>query len=137
MKLNSMALSEVYEILISLSPTEYKKIPKNIIINIRDNREKNYDPDFNELQAGKMSKEASKILAAIYLKYLALDDEKNVVKKIILNQKSQKNTITIRDNIFEEKPKKVNSNENQIIVVKKSRFKKFLDKIKSFFMKGV
>lgn len=74
MKLSSIALAEVYEVLISLKPIEYNKIPKNIIINIRDNRDKNYEKDFENLQNGQMSKDASKILAAIYLKYLANND---------------------------------------------------------------
>ena len=137
MKLSSIALAEVYEVLISLKPIEYNKIPKNIIINIRDNRDKNYEKDFENLQNGQMSKDASKILAAIYLKYLANNDERNIVKEIIVNKNIKNSNILIRDNIFDNKSKIPSTYKNEILVVEKSFFKKILDKIKSFFMKGV
>lgn len=115
--LDRKALSEVYSVLIKLDKSDFEKIPKDLIRAIELNLDENYEVNDFEIENGKMLEETEKILAVIYLDYLASEDEKEVVNKL-----------QIIENL-----KKKNTEETSISNIVKNNFlNNILDKIKKF-----
>ena len=115
--LDRKALSEVYSVLIKLDKSDFEKIPKDLIDAIELNLDENYEVNDFEIENGKMLEETEKILAVIYLDYLANEEEKQIVNKL-----------QIIENL-----KKKNTEETSISnIVKNNFFNNILDKIKKF-----
>lgn len=88
-KYDRRALAEVYEVLLMLGTNQYKKIPENIINAIRENRDTEYEVDINEIEKN-MLPDTEKVLASIYMYYLATPEEKQMLNEMVELEKRQK-----------------------------------------------
>lgn len=132
-KFDRKALTEVYEVIIMLENKELNKIPKKLIETIKLNKDNEYEVDFQKLENGEMLPDTMKILAALYTYYLANEEEKNIINKLI-NSKLEQNQINYP--VFKSKKVEIQENkqEQSITVIKSNNFfTRILNKIKSIF----
>ena len=136
--------SEVYEVLILLNNKDFRRIPKDVIDVIRENRNDEYEVNVDDIICGKMRKDTRDLLASIYLNYLATSDELTVVNSLIKIEKDKKYKeklesmpkIKINENIFENKiNNEVKQDINLVELKKKNKFIKVIEFIKEFFVK--
>ena len=134
-KFDRRALSEVYEVIIMLEDKELKKIPTRLIEAIKLNKDNDYEVDFQNIEEGNMLPDTIKILSTLYTYYLASEEEKSVIFKLINNKKEQ---YQINYPIFKNKhieTKEENKEQSMVIVKKENFIRKILNKIKMFFYK--
>lgn len=132
-KFDRKALTEVYEVIIMLENKELNKIPEKLIETIKLNKDNEYEVDFQKLENGEMLPDTMKILAALYTYYLANEEEKNIINKLI-NSKLEQNQINYP--VFKRKKVEIQKNkqEQSITVIKSyNLFTRILNKIKSIF----
>ena len=142
----SEAATEVLTILEHTEIEEVNKIPKNFIKFLKENSSKTYKTDFdfskpiNELN---LKQKTQSILAIIYLKYWANEEEKKAFKKRI-NENEEKYQQELKkqystDNLFKTKKGIIENFENQtqknlMPEVKKENFiQKIINKMKKIF----
>ena len=134
-KFDKKALAEVYEVLIMLDKKDLTKIPKRLVETIKLNKDNEYEVDFQDIEDGKMLPDTIKILSTLYTYYLASEEEKNVIFKLINSKKEQHK---VDYPIFKNRIvdiKEQNKEQNMMIVKKDNLLKKILYKIKKFFIK--
>ena len=83
------ALSQAYEILIRLDSEKFNKIPKDIIAGIKENRDKEYEFDSNNIDKNLLP-DTKKIITAIYASFLTNIDEKRVIYRMMELEKKKK-----------------------------------------------
>ena len=89
-KFSRIALAQVYEIIIEYEDG-IENVPENVIKFLDDNRDKEYVFDYSDdLENFKLEKDAENLLIYIYTKYLALEEEKNVIENMAKMQYEQK-----------------------------------------------
>lgn len=133
-KFDRRALSEVYEVIIMLEDKELKKIPTRLIEAIKLNKDNDYEVDFQNIEEGNMLSDTIKILSTLYTYYLASEEEKSVIFKVINNPKEQ---YQINYPIFKNKQietKEENKEQSMVVVKKENLIRKILNKIKRFFL---
>lgn len=143
-------------------PNELKnKIPKDIILGIKDNIDKNYEFEIDEENIDNIHllEDTEKILSVLYTDYLATEEERKVIKnkeKMILIEKEKRKKDNYSDSYYKfpykTEPNKIendnknteiynvnktNDNEaNQIMKITKEKwYKKLLEIIKKRFYK--
>ena len=144
------AYQEAYTILQELDEKEYLKIPPEVIQALKENRNEEYyyevDED-TELKYQPMLPETRAIIFNIFRNYLATPEQKEKIKQMIaeerakseIKKKKQYNT----ENIFKTKTQPqtqvtpVKETEALVEVKKEGVFKRFIEKIKSWFKKYV
>lgn len=135
-KFDKKALAEVYEVLIMLDKKDLTKIPKRLVETIKLNKDNEYEVDFQDIEDGKILPDTIKILSTLYTYYLASEEEKNVIFKLINSKKEQHKEVDYH--IFKNRIvdiKEQNKEQNMMIVKKDNLLKKILYKIKKFFIK--
>ena len=86
-KFSRIALAQVYEI---LSEYGIENVPENVIKFLDDNRDKEYVFDYgDDIENFKLEKDAENLLIYIYTKYLASEEEKNVLENMVKIQYEQ------------------------------------------------
>ena len=134
------AYSEVNEILKSISKEDYEKIPKSKIELFKKcsnpNYKFNYNPNFT-LEEQNVSKRARAIIAILFRDYWATDIQRNKIVKMQKNEFSrlemEKEKKYDVNNIFNnaKKNKENTTSDNEwIIIYKKSFFQRLKEKIK-------
>lgn len=133
-KFDRRALSEVYEVIIMLEDKELKKIPTRLIEAIKLNKDNDYEVDFQNIEEGNMLPDTIKILSTLYTYYLASEEEKNVIFKLINNKKKQYqiNYPIVKNKQIETKEE--NKEQSMVVVKKENLIRKILNKIKRFFL---
>lgn len=138
-------------------PNELKnKIPKDIILGIKDNIDKKYEFEINEENIDNINllEDTEKILSVLYTDYLATEEERKVIKnkeKMIFIEKEKRKKDNYSDSYYKFPDKiennnknteiynvnKTNDNEaNQIMKITKEKwYKKLLEMIKKCFYK--
>ena len=118
------SLAEVYTVLIMLEKEKLNKIPKEIIEGIKNNRDLEYEIDFDTIE-NNMLPDTQKILSTLYVYYLANPEERDTVFKMIeLEKKKKYKNIDVfkfkgnQKTINEEKQKMVQYKENIILKIK-------------------
>ncbi len=132
-KFDRRALAEVYEVIIMLENKDLKKIPEKLMDAIKLNKDNEYEVDFHNIENGEMLPDTIKILSTLYTYYLASDEEKNIIFKLINKKQEQ---IELNYPIFKKNKMEIQEkNQNQsMVVIKKNNFlKKILYRIKKFF----
>lgn len=95
-KFDKKALSEVYSLIELLDEESYQKIPENLIYGIKKNMDNFYEVDTDKLLNGEYLQETKDILCAIYIKYLATEEELELIQiqfdlpQCIFGSKTQK-----------------------------------------------
>ena len=103
-------LVEVDETLNHLSNEDYAKIPKDIILFIKNNKDKEFTWTFDEnrcFREQKLSRDAISILSYINMEYLLNAEQKDFMKKIIQKnaQKFENKELYSLNDIFKKRKK--------------------------------
>lgn len=150
---DKIAFSEVYDIICFMDNSERTKIPSTFIEFLKTNKQENYITKINPyipLEFQKISKKAQNIIAYIYIKYLANNEEKMMFrakeqKEFEEERKSLEesyNTMFNRNaksatNVISSNSVPLNSNaQNLPIIIKKQNiFIRIINCIKNIFLK--
>ena len=140
------AFTEVYDILMFLDEKERKKIPDKFIEFLKCNRLENYITKINPyipLEIQKISNQSRTIIACIYRKYLADEDEKEEFRKKDYQEyekerkiieKNYNNMFIKTKNADNENTKKEEIKEtSNLPIVKMSFFERIKNRIKKIF----
>lgn len=135
--------SEVYQVLNLLGNEYIDKLPKSLFNMLEEKRNINYEPKYTEdlpLNKQNIKKETLSIIALLHLNYWC----ENVNEKNELNQMFKNNEDRYQDelrkkhdpdNIFKKHiQENIVKNEISLVKYKESIFKRFINKIKSFFI---
>lgn len=140
-KFSRIALAQVYEILIEYEDG-IENVPERVIRFLDDNRDKEYVFDYgDDLENFKLEKDAENLLIYFYTKYLASEEEKNVLEnmaKIQYEQKQKEKQEQYKIDIFNPEKEDVAEEIQEItlpVEYKESIIKKILKFIKKFFKK--
>ena len=143
------AYQEAYTILQELDEEEYSKIPPEVIQALKENRNEEYyyevDED-TELKYQPMLPETRAIIFNIFRNYLATPEQKEKIKKMILEERAKlevkKKQQYNPENIFKSntqqatKIEPVKETEALVKVKKENWFKRAIEKIKNWFKKN-
>jgi len=142
-KFSRTALAQVYEILIEYEDG-IENIPERIIRFLDDNRNKEYVFDYgDDLENFKLEKDAENLLIYIYTKYLASEEEKNILEnmaKIQYEQKQKEKQEQYKIDIFSSDQEEHVEEIQEVtlpVEYKESIIKKILKFIKRIFKKWV
>ena len=137
-------LVEVNQVLMQLSEENIAKIPEDVILNIRNKMDKDYEWKYDEnkeLSEQELPKDTIAILSYINLEYLLNEQQKKLMNEIYKNneiefQKKLREKYN-PDNIFKNKKEEtVIENTNLPVEIKKETFfKKLISFIKGLFNK--
>ena len=140
-KFSRIALAQVYEILIQYEDG-IENVPEKVIRFLDDNRDKEYIFDYgDDLENFKLEKDAENLLIYIYTKYLASEEEKNILEnmaKMQYEQKQKELQEKYRFDIFNKKQEEHIEEMKEItlpVEYKESIIKKILKLIKRLFKK--
>lgn len=134
--LNSKAYSEVFYIINSLSQEMKNKIPSQILKNIEDKMDKNYEVFIDDIENMELLEDTEKILSVLYTDYFATNEEKEIIlnKEKVLKQRKDENVLPkikikelFPDNIKQEVSLTKNLNEKW--------YKKIVDFFKNILKK--
>lgn len=141
-KFSRIALAQVYEILIEYEDG-IENIPANIIRFLNDNRDKEYVFDYgDDLENFKLEKDAENLLIYIYTKYLAPEEERQVIENMAKAQRIKKEADKQKGynkEIFEQNKDIEENIENTVqenllpVEYKESLIKKILKFFKNIF----
>lgn len=113
-------LVEVDEVLKYLNPEELVKIPVNVRKAISDNKDKNYDWEYDvskKLEDQNLNRKSIAILSYLNMEYLLNDEQRKLMEQIHkLNEQKQEEEKKVRynpDNIFKNK-----TMQNEKIILK-------------------
>ena len=141
-------LAEVDVILQYLSQEDYDKIPEEILELIEDNKDKDYIWEYDEskeLMDQEVSRDAIAILAYINMQYLLNEEQKAYMQKVLdendkkrLQEEYPNDVHNDYSDLFKRDKKTVETEEKPVeqtalIEYKESIFRRFINKIKSFF----
>lgn len=151
-RLDSKGIAEAYEILMLLDEENLEKIPVNILETFREERDIEYEIDIDKLMGGEMLQDTKNILCAIYYKYLATDEERQVIDdyKQSLKEEIEKAEQDIqvgmtqdffginKNNEMDQNSKQELTEQNTLpqVIVCDNIFIRILNKIKSIFKKN-
>ena len=141
----SEAAVEVLDILNHTNKEDVQRIPQSFIKFLTDISSKNYKSKFNHEQpinGFNLRKQTKELLGFIYITWWCNKEEhekyKNIIHENNMKKEKIKETYNVNDNLKNKKENKIIQNENvmkkNIVEYKKENiFKKFLNKILSFF----
>ncbi len=128
--------SEVFELLKQINRNDLKNIPINLLETIKENRNKEYVPeiDLNDINKS-LSKQAISLYMWLYLTYMVdSKEEKNKINNILYQNEIEEKDKLKLNKMFNKTPNSTKTEQNtQLVVYKTNIFKKFINKIKSFF----
>ena len=135
------AYTEVLEIIKYFPKEEYAKIPVEKIEFYKNNMDKNYNFKVNpeiDLSEQSISPETNAIMINLFTDYYATEEQKVKIKNLLdSNQQKEEQEKRERykpDNIFKKRNQEnIIRNEVALVEYKESIFKRFINKIKSFF----
>ena len=141
-------LTEVSEILKYLDEEDYNKIPKDFIELIENNKDKEYEWQYDETKSLKeqnVSRDTIVILSYINMEYLLNDEQKELMERIheLNDEKQREEEKTSDDKVGVEDL--FNNNDKQYIIQEESKetvllvperdsfFKRFVNNLKRLF----
>ena len=137
------ALREVVEVLENMPDSDTSKISPEFMKMIIENSDWSYEFVYDKLKSledQNISEEARCVLAIIYLRYFAEEDEKkeliSQMRQNDLDSENMKKELYNPDNLFENKHKEtIEDLENEVSLIKMPEkwYKRIFNKIKDFF----
>ena len=141
-KFSRIALAQVYEIIIEYEDG-IETVPENVIKFLDNNRDKEYVFDYSDdLENFKLEKDAENLLIYIYTKYLATEEERQVIENMAKAQRIKKEADKQKEynkEIFEQNKDIEENIENTVqenflpVEYKESLIKKILKFFKNIF----
>ena len=141
-KFSRIALAQVYEIIIEYEDG-IENVPENVIKFLDNNRDKEYVFDYSDdLENFKLEKDAENLLIYIYTKYLATEEERQVIENMAKAQRIKKEADKQKEynkEIFEQNKDIEENIENTVqenflpVEYKESLIKKILKCFKNIF----
>lgn len=136
--------SEVYQVLNLLGNEYINKLPNSLLNMLKENRDINYSPQYNEdepLNKQNIKKEALAIIALLHLNYWCESEQEKLEIKQILKNNENKYEQELRekynpDNIFNKSKQEhetIAEPQVSMIEYKESFFKRIINKIKNIF----
>ena len=98
--LDKKAYTEVFYIINEMSEELRSKIPSEIIKNIENKMDRNYDFNIeDDIENAELLEDTEKILSVIYTDYLASDEEREIIQKkeMYLKQRNKLPSLKIID----------------------------------------
>ncbi len=138
------AYSEVYEFINTLGDEYKNKIPEELYIKLKEQRDMNYTPQYDINQENvNFSNEALSLISAINLQYWCDDsEEKERLKKVYTDNTQKEEQKYSYDNLFKKSPAKTDEiieqecEQTQLIEYNQENiFTKLISKLKSIFDK--
>ena len=139
----SETITEVLDILKHTRKEDVDKIPPKFMDYLKENASKTYKPKLDhtkKIEDMQLKPKTKAILAIIYIKFWCDSEKKKEINNTLKNneieyQKQLKEKYNT-DNIFKNKASQIEKVDNSVAMVeyKESIFKRFIKKIKSFFM---
>ncbi len=130
--------SEIFELLKHIDKNDLNRVPMDVLIVIKENRNVEYVPniDFENIN-DSLSKRARAFYVWLYTTYMVQDKaEKDRIKKILYDNEMEKNKNISYDIFNKNKEKKNNKKDKELVLYKKESFiKKIINKIKEIFKK--
>lgn len=140
-------LVEVDEVLKYLSEEDLSKIPEDIRQLIKDNKDKEYEWEYDDtkpLKDQNLNRDTIAFLSYLNMEYLLNEDQKQLMQEIheynekkLEEAKAEKygvdDLFKNKKSIQEEVEQKTNIQEQSLVEYKESFFKKIFNKIKNFF----
>ena len=128
------AYSEVNYIINEMPEEMKNKIPADVIINIQNKMDKDYVVKIKDIEYDELLPDTEKLLAVLYADYIALEEERKVIKdteKRIRDKKIQE----INKNVINpfEKLDKSETKKSITIIKKKKWYERFISWIKKYF----
>ena len=128
------AYSEVFELIKNIDKKDLDRIPMNILMAIKENRNVDYKPKIDLENINKsLSKDAQALYIGLYQKYMVQDkNEVQAINKILYDNEMKKN----RDNNYNFFNQSKGNNENkkeeikELVIYKESFIKSIINKIK-------
>lgn len=141
------AYREVYEILKKVSKEELEKIPKEVLIMLQTNMDKDYNYEVLEdvdFEKQEMLRETKVLLAIIYRDFWATDYERDRINKKLdydvqryeEDKKQKYNAEDIFVNVKEKQEKTQERVDLPIVMQKQNFFVKLVNYIKNKFLKN-
>lgn len=138
------AYVELYEIIKKMSNKEIQKIPKEYIINIKNEMDRTYEFEFDDKKSildQNFKVETKALLVELYERFLAPDDEKEIWEKYdricidAIEKEKQKKFLTevIRNKRTTEISNKENTNSLPVKCKEKNIVERFIQIIKRIF----
>lgn len=141
----SKAYVEVLSIVKEMEEEDYKKIPKDILELYEHYIDKDYIfiYDKSKLIKEQISEEAKVVLANLFIKYIANDEEKQKIlakrRKEFYEKEKQKQSMELNPLFHNKRKTKLNSDRENMAMIKieeKNGLQKIFFKIKQFFKGG-
>lgn len=138
------AYSEVFELMKSVDRNDLDKIPMDILISIKENRNEEYVPkiDFENINQS-LSKKALALYIGLYKKYIVQDKEEvQAINKILYENEVKKSKDAKYDIFNKTNADEINVTEDKIeqnkelVVYEESFIKRIINKLKSIFKSG-
>ena len=140
-------LVEVDEVLKYLSEEDLSKIPKDIRQLIKDNKDKEYEWEYDDtkpLKDQNLNRDTIAFLSYLNMEYLLNEEQKQLMQEIheynekkLEEAKAEKygvdDLFKNKKSIQEEVEQKTNTQEQSMVEYKENFFKKLFNKIKNFF----
>lgn len=138
------AYSEVFELMKYVDINDLDKIPVDILISIKENRNKEYVPKINlENINQSLSKKALALYIGLCKKYIIQDKEEvQAINKILYENEVKKSKDAKYDAFNKTNVDEINVTEEkieqnkEIVVYEESFIKKIIKKLKSIFKSG-
>ena len=136
--MDSKAYTEVNYLINEMSEEMRNKIPINILKNIQNRMDKNYNfsienEDFENV---KLLDDTEKILSVLYTDYFATEEEKEVIQnkeRILENKKREENNNLELNEIFPNKKEEKKKELNFLVIKKEKWYKKLIDNFIKIF----
>lgn len=142
--LDKKAYTEVFYIINEMSRELRSKIPSEIIKNIENKMDRNYEFNIeDDIENAELLEDTEKILSVLYTDYLATEEEREVIKnkEKMLKEKQKTNLPKVKINEIFPKNKEIKIEEektNLLTEISKNKwytsflniFRKFIEKFK-------
>ena len=129
--------SEIFELMKYIDRNDLNKIPKQVLVAIKENRNESYVPKIDlENINNSLSKDTLALYIWLYKTYMVKNkQEVQEINKILYDNENKK-SIDVTYNIFNKKiidKKEDDKKDKELIVYKKSFIKKLINKLKKIF----
>ena len=140
------AMENVLDILKHTNEEDVKKIPPKFMLFLEENKLKNYKPNIDykeDVRKMHLDEDTQALLGIIYLNFWANEEEKKQFKSRIRKNEEQYQ-VQLReryniDNLLkaskEEREKEEKQSQDLVVIKRENILKKFLNKIKKFFLR--